>query len=97
MKKRKSYLIFMLAVVFMLSIFGTHNVKAAPLSAPGKITVKAYNKTGAKISWKAVSGAKGYGVYRKTSGQSWKRIRTVTKGRTFTDSGLKTGERYQYV
>lgn len=81
MKKRKNYRIVMLVIVFMPSMFGVRAVKAAALSTPGSITVKAYNKTGAKITWKAVAGANGYRVYRRTSGQSWKGIRTVTKDR----------------
>lgn len=97
MKKRKNYRIVILVIVFMLSMFGVRDVKAAALSTPGSITVKAYNKTGAKITWKAVAGANGYRVYRRTSGQSWKGIRTVTKGQTFTDAGLTTGEKYYYT
>lgn len=97
MKKKKFQIILLLALTFILSVLGMRDVKAATLSAPRSVTVKAYQKTGAKISWKAVAGAKGYGVYRKTSSQGWKRIRTVTNGKTITDSGLKTGERYYYT
>jgi len=63
---------------------------------------KAENKAaGVKLTWKKISGAAGYVVYRKNSGsKSWKKIKTV-KGAsktTYTDSTVKSkhGTTYSY-
>lgn len=57
-------------------------------------------KTGkVKISWKKITGAYGYAVYRADSKTgSYKRIKTVTSGSTLNtiDEGLKTGKTYYY-
>lgn len=48
------------------------------------------------LTWKRVSGATGYQVYRKTgAGGSYKRVK-YTSGLKFTDSGLKKGTTYYY-
>lgn len=57
-------------------------------------------KTGkVKISWKKITGAYGYAVYRADSKTgSYKKIKTVTSGSTLNtiDEGLKTGKTYYY-
>ena len=71
--------------------------------AVNKTTIsKAENKAaGVKLTWKKVSGATGYVVYRKNSGsKSWKKIKTV-KGASktaYTDSSVKSkhGTTYSY-
>lgn len=71
--------------------------------AVNKTTIsKVENKaTGVKLTWKKVSDATGYVVYRKNSGsKSWKKIKTV-KGAsktTYTDSTVKSkhGTVYSY-
>ncbi|MEY8516902.1 DUF5695 domain-containing protein [Lachnospiraceae bacterium 29-84] len=47
-----------------------------------------------KISWKKVTGAKQYQVYRK-SGKTWKKIATV-KGLSYTNKKLSNNKTYQY-
>ena len=47
-----------------------------------------------KISWKAVSGAEGYDIYRKDNG-SWVKIAHTTS-LSYTDQDLKAGTKYQY-
>lgn len=71
--------------------------------AVNKTTIsKVENKaTGVKLTWKKVSDATGYVVYRKNAGsKSWKKIKTV-KGvskTTYTDSTVKSkhGTTYSY-
>ena len=50
-----------------------------------------------KIQWNAVSGAKGYRVYRKTSGATkWTQLAKVT-GTSYTDKNVKVGSVYTYT
>ncbi|MBE6824202.1 MAG: hypothetical protein E7513_02530 [Ruminococcaceae bacterium] len=50
---------------------------------------------GVKITWDAVSGAKKYRVYRKTS-SGWKTVAT-TSGTSITDTDIKAGEKRIYT
>lgn len=49
-----------------------------------------------KIKWKAVSGATGYRLYRRSKGSSWKSIKTLS-GTGFTDKSVKFGQKYAYT
>ena len=62
------------------------------------ITLKKAGKGKIKVSWKKISGAGGYMVYRKQSGGKYKRIKTITNGNTisYTNSGLVSGRKYVY-
>jgi hypothetical protein len=60
-------------------------------------SVKASGKGGIKVTWKAVSGAKGYYIYRATSKSGkYGKIKTVDGALTFTNTGLKKGKAYYY-
>ncbi|CAM4118241.1 S8 family serine peptidase [Mesobacillus thioparans] len=68
-------------------------------SAPGsvKVTSSDYNKL--TVSWKKVSGASGYEVYRyNSSTKKYSKVSTLTNGNTvsFANSGLTTGKTYYY-
>ena len=53
---------------------------------------------GRKVSWKAVSGASGYAVYRKPSGGDWKMIDTTTEtSYVETSDELSDGKSYDYT
>ncbi len=51
------------------------------------------------VSWESVSKAKGYNIYRKVSGGSWKRIASVSgkSNTSYTDYKVKSGNRYYYT
>ena len=82
---------------------GSHcSVCGAVIKAQENTAVKALGKTtvtlsnavkGVKISWKKVTGATGYKIYRGT-----KLIKTITSGSTvsFTDTTAKNGAKYTY-
>ncbi|MEI3502277.1 MAG: fibronectin type III domain-containing protein [Anaerovoracaceae bacterium] len=56
-------------------------------------------KKSAAVSWKKVSGANGYVVYRSTKSKSgFKAVKTITKGSTvkYTNKSLKKGKTYYY-
>lgn len=68
------------------------------LAAPKMISLS-NSTSGVVVKWGKVSGAKGYYVYRKTSGNSYKRIKTITSGATvkYTDKTMPTGKKYTYT
>ena len=67
------------------------------LDAPVLTGAEIQSSGNVKISWNAVSGAKGYYVYVKTDASSWKRLGSTT-ALTFTDKSAKTsGEEYIYT
>ncbi len=59
-----------------------------------------YSNDVVTVTWKKVTNAKGYYVYRKVSGGSWKKIKTISSGNTVTykdASKLTEGKTYQYT
>ncbi|RDU22154.1 hypothetical protein [Anaerosacchariphilus polymeriproducens] len=72
--------------------------KAVP-STPKVTSIKASSKDKIKLSWKKVTGASGYVVYRSNSKNgTYKEIKTVKNGKTvsFTDRKLNSQKRYYY-
>lgn len=51
---------------------------------------------GVKISWKKVSGATGYRLYRREQGGSWKTVQT-TSATSCIDTGYQNGITYDYT
>jgi fibronectin type 3 domain-containing protein len=80
----------------------TEVLETPSVTTPSKATISKavsadYNK--AKITWKKVSGANGYIVYRATSKSgTYKAVKTITKAATtsYTDTKLTTGKTYYY-
>lgn len=75
------------------------SLKAA--TAPGKAKLASVKKKGsgkAKITWKKTAGADGYEIFMRTGKGSYKKIKTIAKGKTttFTKSGLKKGKSYSF-
>lgn len=71
-------------------------VKGRYMSTPALTGEKA-SASGTTITWKAVSGASGYAVYRKTSGGDWKMIDTTTAVSYTDKSELTNGNTYYYT
>lgn len=71
-------------------------------SAPAKPTLSSVSRAGSgklKLTWKKVSGASGYQIYRsihKNSG--YRKIKTISgkSAPVYTDRGLRKGRRYYY-
>ncbi|MCQ4636218.1 fibronectin type III domain-containing protein [Anaerovorax odorimutans] len=60
-------------------------------------SVKAVNSTTLKITWKKVSGANGYVVYKASSKKGkYKKVKTVKKGTKMNNTRLKKGKKYYY-
>ena len=63
---------------------------------PAAPTVSIYRTNGKpKLSWKAVSGAKKYWIYRSTDGKNFKYWDSTTK-LSYTNSGAASGTKYYY-
>ena len=63
------------------------------------VTLTSQKTKTVKISWKKVSGASGYKIYRSTSKNGkYANIKTITSGSTlsYTNSGLSKGKTYYY-
>ena len=71
---------------------------AKPLLSKTTVKLKAGKKKAA-VSWKKVSGANGYKIYRSTKkGSGYKCVKTITKGSTvkYTNRSLKSNKTYYY-
>lgn len=67
------------------------------LSTPKLSSVKS-TKNGVKFTWKKVTGADSYIVYRKTGSGDWKELKTIEDGSklSYTDKTAKKGKTYYY-
>ena len=69
------------------------------VSAPKSFKTSSNTTSSIKLSWKKVSKANGYYIYRSTKKTSgFKKIKTITKGSTvsFTNQKLSAGKTYYY-
>ena len=83
MKKR--ILAFILTAALLIAgMPSTFSQAASSLAAP-KVTIKTTSTNNPKMSWKAVDGADGYGIYRKTSSDKKYVKVATTKKLTYTD------------
>lgn len=74
-----------------------NNVDLTPPDAPAQLTVSAEGDGEVNLNWNAAGGAAGYAVYRSPlSGGGFVAAGTTTDT-TFSDSGLRNGQRYFYV
>jgi len=77
--------------------FASSKAEAVYLAAPTLKTPKSVSN-GTKVSWKKVSGAKGYAVYRKKGKNgSWKQLTTTTKTSYTDTASLSAGKNYYYT
>lgn len=68
-------------------------------STPKITSIQSKSKNKIKLTWKKITGASGYVVYRSTSKNgTYKEIKTVKNGKTlsFTDRKLNSQKRYYY-
>ncbi len=80
-----------------VSEYDTDGVGTMYVPAP-KVSEFKNTSNGVKISWKKVSVATSYRIYRKTGSGSWKLIKKLDKSTfTFTDKDVKSGTKYKYA
>ena len=70
-------------------------ISAAP-GTSSSISAKLTAATKAKITWKKVTGATTYQVYRKEGSGAFKVLKKGVKTTSFTDKTLKAGKKYTY-
>ena len=93
----KTILLILLLCIPVLQFGNGVGVQAATkLATPKLVSAKAQGTSKIKVTWKKVSGADGYKVYRKTYGTTkWKAIKTISSNiSTFTDTKLESGMYY---
>ena len=79
-----------------ISEYNTDGVGTKCVSAP-KISSVKNTTSGVKISWKKVSGATSYRVYRKSGKGDWKLIKKLSNDTfSYTDVNAKSGVKYTY-
>ena len=80
-----------------LSYYDSTGIYAIYLPAPVMVSVLC-SSSGTTVKWKAVSGADGYMVYRKTSGSDWERLTTTTDASvlSYKDTTVKNKDTEYY-
>ncbi len=83
------------------SYYSTHDADGEAtlfLTSP-KVSSAQSTKSGVKVKYNTISGAKGYYIYRKTTNGSWVNVGNVKSGSTatFTDKTAKKGVTYIYT
>lgn len=73
-------------------------IKGKTIAKTSLTSITSVNSQTMRITWKKVSGAKNYEVYRSTTANgSFKKIATVNSSTTkYTDKTVKTGKKYYY-
>ena len=81
------------------SSYNSTGLTVLRLAQPSLVSVTAVNSSKLKLTWNKVTGAEGYYIYRKVSGGSWSRIKTITSGSTvsFTNYYLNSNTTYYYT
>lgn len=88
-------------IIFVLALMAGTVQMAQAASAPAQVslTVKQTASKTVTLTWKKISGADGYEIYRRTgSSGSYTKIKTVTSGSTvkYKTTGLTIGKKYYY-
>ncbi|HBI53533.1 MAG TPA: hypothetical protein DDY36_01005, partial [Ruminococcaceae bacterium] len=88
-----------LSLCIMVSVFVSFDITASAKTNLKKTTVSASNiSNGINVSWKKVSGAKSYKVYRKASGAKKYSVVKKTNSKTvkYLDKKVSAGKTYSY-
>ena len=76
----------------------TDTKTAKPVPSAPKLSSVKQNGLYVNVTWKAVTGATGYKIYRKEEDGSWKLINTrqATAKKKYTDTDVEVGKTYSY-
>lgn len=97
MKKVLSFVLCVAMIVTSLSML-TFSASAATAPAAPAMTGISNTTAGVQVTWKGVSNATSYRIYRKTAGKSWTAIANVgVNTRSYVDKSAKSGTTYQYT
>ena len=73
-----------------------NNSTAGYLATPKLVSAKAEGKA-IRFTWKKVSGATGYRVYRKYGSKSWEAVANVGNTDSYLDNNTSSGTKYTYT
>ncbi len=90
----KRLISFSLIIALVFTILPFNIIESYALTTPKTAAVN--TSSGVKVSWNAISSAKGYYVYRKTGSGKYNKIKTLTST-SYTDSTAKSGTTYTYA
>ena len=78
--------------------YGNYSFTVSKYIPATSITSVSNITKGVSIKWSKIEGVSGYYVYRKTSGGSYSKIKTLKDGSavSFTDESVKSGKTYYY-
>ena len=82
-----------------ISGYNTSGLSICYLKTP-TLTSASAASSGITVKWEKISGAKGYYIYRKTSGSGWSRVGQVNSGSTVSyldNSSLTSSATYIYT
>lgn len=104
MRTKKAIRLF--AIVLMISTMfvvypltsSNHSYAASKLSSVSGLKVSSTGHSSVKLTWKKVSGAKNYQVYRSnTANGKYRKVMTLSvKKNSFTDKSVYAGKKYYY-
>ena len=92
--KRLSAL-FLCAVLF-LTLLPVGGLAAFSFSPPTLVSLEKQGNS-LVITWNNISGAPGYGVWRKTDGGSWQSVAQNVAGPSYKDTSITGGHNYTYT
>lgn len=100
MKRTVRSILVVLAAAFVIMLW-PEKTQAADTTKPEAPTITSIKETdahAAKLTWKKVTGVKGYVIYRATSKNGkYSKVKTITTNKTtWTDTGVKAGKTYYY-
>ena len=88
-----------LSLCIMVSVFVSFDITASAKTNLKKTTVSVSNtSSGVNVTWKKVSGAKSYKLYRKASGAKKYSVVKKTNNKTvkYLDKKVSAGKTYSY-
>lgn len=100
-KMKKTIYIILTTILFMCLVLSSQSsiTSEAAVKKPTRVTnlqTKRLAKKTLKLSWKKVSGAKGYEVFMSTNDASFKKKTTITGNKGSCTIKLATGKKYAF-
>ena len=80
-----------------VGVSGAWTKSTAGYIATPTLVCAAASGSGIKVTWKAVSGAAGYRIYRKTGSGSWSNLADVGAVTSYQDNSAASGTKYTYT
>ena len=96
MRKNKLPVLPLLLVLLLSLCLGAYPVSAASLKKPSGLKVQKTAAREVKLTWKKVSGAKGYVIYQKKGSASYKKVKKTGNISSLKIKNLSYGQKYYF-